>query len=164
MKRLTLVRHAKSSWDDPDLGDFDRPLNKRGTRDAADMGERLAARGNPPERIVTSPARRAWSTAKKLAKRLGYAKEKIVTEIAIYEASPETLLALVQKLNDRDRHVLLVGHNPGLTDLANRLCDFGVSNMPTGATLCLDFEVDTWAAVWAGAGRVVFYDYPKKQF
>ncbi|MEJ2698110.1 MAG: histidine phosphatase family protein [Desulfuromonadales bacterium] len=162
MKRLTLVRHAKSSWKDPGRADFDRPLSKRGKQDAPRIGERLAARGQRPDLILSSPARRARKTAKEIARKIGLPGERLVLEEKIYEAEPEALLEVVQSLDDRWENVMLVGHNPGLTDLGNLLADCGIANIPTCGVLCLDFDADDWHDVGHGAGTLVFYDYPKK--
>jgi phosphohistidine phosphatase len=162
MKRLTLVRHAKSSWKDPGRADFDRPLSKRGKQDAPRMGERLAARGQRPDLILSSPARRARKTAKEIARKIGLPSERLVLEEKIYEAEPEALLEVVQSLDDRWENVMLVGHNPGLTDLGNLLADCEIANIPTCGVLCLDFAAAAWHNVAHGAGTLVFYDYPKK--
>jgi phosphohistidine phosphatase len=162
MKRLTLVRHAKSSWKDPELADFDRPLSKRGKQDAPLMGKRLAGRDLRPELIVSSPARRARKTAKLIARELDLADERLVLEAKIYEAEPAVLLEVVRGLDDRWEHVLLVGHNPGLTELGNLLADCGIENIPTCGALCLDFDADDWKSLGPKSGTLVFYDYPKK--
>jgi phosphohistidine phosphatase len=162
MKRLTLVRHAKSSWEDPELADFDRPLSKRGKQDAPLMGKRLAGRDLRPELIVSSPARRARKTAKLIARELDLREERLILEAKIYEAEPAVLLEVVRGLDDRLEHVLLVGHNPGLTELGNLLADCGIENIPTCGALCLDFDADDWKSLGPKFGTLVFYDYPKK--
>jgi phosphohistidine phosphatase SixA len=98
LKRLTLVRHAKSSWKDPELTDFDRPLSKRGKRDAPLMGERLAGRDSRPELILSSPAKRARKTAKLMARKLELAADRLILEAEIYEAEPEALLKVIRGL------------------------------------------------------------------
>lgn len=162
MKRLTLVRHAKSSWKDPELADFDRPLNKRGKQDAPLMGERLAGLNPRPELILSSPAKRARKTAKLIARELELADDRLILVTEIYEAEPEILLKVVRGLDDRWAHVLLVGHHPGLTDLGNRLADCGIENIPTCGVLCLDFDAGSWKSIGPRSGTLVFYDYPKK--
>jgi len=162
MKRLTLVRHAKSSWKDPELADFDRPLSKRGKQDAPLMAERLMAMDPQPELLVSSPARRAKKTARLIAHELKLSDERLIFKMEIYAAEPESLLEVVRGLDDCWEHVLLVGHNPGLTDLGNLLADCGIANIPTCGMLCLDFDVANWMNVGARAGTLVFYDYPKK--
>jgi phosphohistidine phosphatase len=161
MKRLTLVRHAKSSWKDLSLADFDRPLNKRGKRDVPLTGQRLAALGRRPELIVSSPARRARKTAELIGRELGLADDRLVLEAAIYEAEPEALLEVVRGLDERWEHVMLIGHNPGLTEFGNLLTDCGIENIPTCGALCLDFDIGDWKSLGSGSGTVVFYDTPK---
>lgn len=162
MKRLYVIRHAKSSWSDPALGDFDRPLNKRGKRDAPFMGTRLKEGGAKPDMIVTSPAKRAIKTARAIAKALGFPAKKIVEETAVYEASLYDLLAVVRKIPDSCGEVVIVGHNPGFSDLAGYLASDSNIYMPTCAVCCVDLDVDSWADVSGGDGRMASYDYPKK--
>ena len=162
MKRLYVIRHAKSSWSDSGLGDFERPLNKRGKRDAPFMGTRLKKDGAKPDMVISSPARRASQTARALAKAVGYPVGKIAEEMAIYEASLQDLNAVVEEIPDVCEEVILVGHNPGFTALAGYLTSDPPLHMPTCAVCCVDLAVDSWAHVSAGIGRMVSYDYPKK--
>jgi len=161
MKRLTLVRHAKSSWKDRSLSDFDRPLNKRGKHDAPMMGERLAKLNIIPDQIVSSPAKRALKTAQVIAATIGYPKKKIQENHAIYEADRHSLLRIVQEFEDAFRHVMLFGHNPAFTYLANDFIREHIENMPTCGIVCIDFDVSSWADIRPGTGRLVFFDYPK---
>lgn len=162
MKRLTLVRHAKSSWKDPELADFDRPLSKRGKQEAPLMGTRLAAMEQQPELLVSSPAKRAKKTARLIAQELQFADERLLFRPEIYEAEPETLLNVVRGLDDCWQHVLLVGHNPGLTELGNLLAACGIENIPTCGVLCIDFDAVSWRNIGPGSGTLVYYDTPKK--
>lgn len=161
MKRLLLVRHAKSSWKKTGLADRDRPLNRRGKRDAPLLGERLAAKGLAPERIISSPARRAQRTAEALAEALDYPAEEIEWEDEIYEAGVGILLELVRCLNDADQTVLLVGHNPGFTELCNQLTGAALVNLPTCAAALLEFPLRHWSQVAPGGGALVWLDTPK---
>lgn len=161
MKRLTLVRHAKSSWDDPELEDFERPLNRRGLRDAPVMGERLAARGLCPDLLLSSPARRARDTAEALATALGLPQARLQLRQEIYEADPDALLALILGLPPELNHVFLVGHNPGLTDLGGLLVPGAPKHLPTCAVLVVDFAILSWAQVAPGRGVVAWHDFPK---
>jgi len=162
MKRLTLVRHAKSSWKNAGLADIDRPLNGRGKRDAPRMGGLLAEAGIVPDIILVSPARRARKTAKLLARAIPNAIGRILFDPALYEASAAVLLERVRSFDDSWQHVMLVGHNPGLTDFANLLAAAGVDNLPTCGTLVADLAIDSWAAADAGCGRSVLYLIPKE--
>ncbi|MDF1551520.1 MAG: histidine phosphatase family protein [Deferrisomatales bacterium] len=161
MKRLVLVRHAKSSWKNPGQADFDRPLNQRGKRDAPVMAGRLAAQGIAPNRIVSSPARRARKTAKAIAAALDYPADEIELEEELYEAGVATLLHLVRCLDDADREVLLVGHNPGFTDLCNLLTGAAIANLPTCATATVEFDLASWALVGPASGQLTRFDTPK---
>jgi phosphohistidine phosphatase len=162
MKRLTLVRHAKSSWKNPALADSDRPLSGRGKQDAPRMGAFLASQGLVPDVILASPARRASKTAQLLAAAVPAAAERILLDPALYEASAEALLERVRALDETWQHVLLVGHNPGLTALANSLARAGLDNLPTCGILVVDLAIDTWRAADAGCGRTVLYAVPKE--
>ncbi|MBN1953472.1 MAG: histidine phosphatase family protein [Anaerolineae bacterium] len=162
-KTLTLVRHAKSSWDHPGLPDRLRPLNRRGERDAPRMGERLAARGVEVERIVTSPAARATATAELVAEEIGFPWDAIVVDERLYQADAFDILAVIRELDDYLDHVMLFGHNPGLTDLVNSLSTHVVDNVPTCGVVELEYEIDGWALVGKVEPRSFFFDYPKKK-
>ncbi len=163
MKRLTLVRHAKSSWSEAGLPDFERPLNERGKRDAPGMGTRLAAAGFRPDRLVSSPARRARATAKRIAREIGYPRQDIVLEPDLYGAAPDALLAVIHGLPGALEHVALVGHNPGLTELHNRLADVRIDNIPTTGVVQLELAIDDWNEVDEGCARLLAFDYPKQE-
>lgn len=161
MKRLTLIRHGKSSWKDCALADFDRPLNPRGMRDAPRMGQRLASRGLVPDFILSSPARRAHQTATALAERLGLSEPQLGLQSSIYQAEPATLLELIRGFEQNWRHVMIVGHNPGLTDLGNLLADGVIDNLPTCGLLVIDFAVDRWTEIAPRGGTLKLFDFPK---
>ena len=161
------MRHAKSSWDDPDLSDFERPLNARGKRDAPRMGKRLKEKELTPDCVISSPARRALSTAKRICAVLAFDKNKIKTERKLYHASEETMLSIVQGIKNSFNTVLIFGHNPGLTDFVNSLmteqAGIFIDNVPTCGVVALSFEVDNWADVDWKKGKILFYDYPKSR-
>ena len=161
MKRLYLVRHAKSSWADMSLDDFDRQLNSRGKQDAPEMGKRLAKRKILPELLVSSPAKRARKTAKLIAGEIGYPVEKIAFSQKIYEAGTSELLEVIHGLDNRHGQVMLFGHNPGFTSLANLIADCRIDNIPTCGIFCVDFPVSAWNEITPGCGAMVFFDYPK---
>jgi len=162
-RHLTLVRHAKSSWKDALLDDFDRPLNARGQRDAPLMGRRLLARGARPSLILTSPALRARKTAAIFAAELGYPKEFLQCEQALYLAEADTLLDILARQDDDFRELLICGHNPGLTELANRLLSEGhIDNLPTCAVLTLTMELEHWAELPGQRGKISFFDTPHR--
>ena len=144
MKTLFLVRHAKSSWDDTALPDKDRPLNDRGKRDAAKMGQRLAKIDVKPDLILSSPARRALTTAEIVAKKLDYKLKNILVDDRLYAVDADDLLDVIRKLGDKSKRVMLFGHNPELTELAHRLSS-KITRMPTCAVAEFTFDAKSWA-------------------
>ncbi len=152
MKRLYLVRHAKSSWDHPGLEDFDRPLNKRGMRDAPKMGEYLAEQRILPQIIVSSPARRAHATAISLAVALQVPPADIVEDDRIYAAATTTLIAVIRRWDDTWERVMMVGHNPGMADLAAVLTGAEVGHVPTCTVMGIGLDVARWGDVAPGCG------------
>jgi phosphohistidine phosphatase len=163
MRRLVLLRHGKSNWDDPRLDDFERPLAPRGLRDVPEMGRRLARRAQPPDLVISSPAVRALTTARAVARELGYREDGIAEEPGLYHASAATMLSFIRRAPDTARTLLVVGHNPGMTELANMLADFRLDNMPTAGMLCAEFEVSSWADIDPAGARLAWFDSPKKQ-
>ena len=161
MLYLTLIRHAKSSWKDASLSDFDRPLNKRGRHNAPLMGRVIQQRGQAFDRIMSSPAERAITTARLIAAQLDYPEHDIDQIDELYEADPAQLLQWVQMLDPHLSRVALVGHNPGLTQFCNELSDAGIDNLPTCAVALIEFDVDDWRAVDNGLGRLVRLEYPR---
>ena len=162
MKVLTLIRHAKSSWKDPGLPDWDRPLNKRGKRDGPAMGQRLAERGSFADLVISSPAVRALATAEAIAEEIDYPWTEIVVDERLYGADLSEWLEVIQGLDDALDRVMCVGHNPGLTELVSYFSAEGIGNVPTCGVVELRF--DTWR--WALVGHVepveVDFDYPKR--
>jgi phosphohistidine phosphatase len=163
MKTIILVRHAKSSWEDPSLDDFDRPLNKRGKNNAPFMGKKLKERKIIPDIILSSPAKRARKTARTIAKKIGYPKKMIRLDDKMYHTGARYLFELVKNLDDEDETVMLFGHNPGFNDFADMLLKKNkVFNIPTTGVYCITFDVNHWQEVEAGRGKFVFFDYPKR--
>jgi phosphohistidine phosphatase len=143
LKRLYILRHAKSSWSDESLSDFDRPLNERGLAAAPFMGELMAKRGLVPDIFLSSPAERAVQTARLVLDSSGFGSSLILDE-RIYEASPQALKQIVSGLNDDLNSAILVGHNPGIEGLIALMT--GESRpMPTAALAIVDLETETWA-------------------
>ncbi len=144
MKTLTLVRHAKSSWSDTRLSDGDRPLNKRGQRDAPVMGKRMVEHEIRPSLIISSPAKRAWSTAKLVAAEISYPIEFLQREDSLYHASIDEILGVIVAQDNRFNHMMIVGHNPGMTDFANFLSPGLTNNLPTAGVVSLQIDQDDW--------------------
>ena len=162
MRTLTLVRHAKSSWKDASLRDRDRPLNKRGRRDAPEMGRRIAAAGIRPSLIISSPAVRAWTTAKFVAQEIGFPAEFMQRENDLYLASLDRLLDVVATQDSGFNNLMLFGHNPGLTDFANYLCPGLTANVPTAGVVCVEFDSEDWMLYDKPEIRLLTYDFPKR--
>jgi phosphohistidine phosphatase len=163
MKTLTLVRHAKSSWKDNSLTDRQRPLNKRGERDAPVMARRIAEAGIRPSLIVSSPAARAWATAKVVAKEIGYPSEFLQRDKDLYLASLNEILDVIIAQDNGFNSLMLFGHNPGFTDFANYLVPGLTSNLPTAAVVSVNIDRDDWNLYEQPAAELVLYDFPKNQ-
>jgi len=163
MKTLTLVRHAKSSWKDSRLTDRERPLNKRGERNAPMMGRRVVEAGIRPSLIISSPAVRAWTTARIFAKALAYPVEFLQREDGLYLASLDNLLDAVATQDAGFNNLMLFAHNPGLTDFANYLVPGLTSNLPTTGVVSVNLECDDWMLYDRPKTELVAYDYPKKR-
>lgn len=160
--RLTLLRHAKSSWSDPGLADHDRPLSKRGQRDAPMMGERLAARGARPSAILSSTARRALSTAKRVAEALDFRLDEVRSSQRLYFADTQRILQFIMEQPAEWPEIIVVGHNPGFTDLANLLLpELRLGNLVTAGYVAMDFPTDDWSEIAQVGARFLYWDYPK---
>ena len=161
-RQLTLLRHAKSSWDDAGVKDRDRPLNERGERDAPRMGRRLRARGARPTLILTSPAVRARRTAQIIAREIGYPQEFLQREADLYLASPDEIIAVIARQDSSFRDLIVCGHNPGLTELANRLTGAGIDNVPTTGVVVIGLDLKSWAELDGAEGELLLFDHPRR--
>ena len=161
MKILYLVRHAKSSWRDPSLDDSERPLNKRGKRDAPFMGELLKEKIVNPDVVFSSPAKRASKTAQIITEQIGYSKKDIIYAEEIYEASSHELVDFIKKIDDKYNSVMVFGHNPGFTMLNNFLSKKYIDNIPTCGIVALEFN-SSWKEIEKNAAKMLFFDYPKR--
>ncbi|PSJ46530.1 hypothetical protein C7H85_07835 [Zobellella endophytica] len=162
-KLLTLVRHAKSSWDDPALADVDRPLGERGRRDLPAMAAYATTRLPPPDLILCSPARRTRETALAFADALGCPEGRLQFEPDLYEASGRRILALLRRQPERIGHLLLVGHMPGLGELSRMLCGAPDDKFPTCAILHMRLGMLRWNGLQAGGGELLWYQTPRQQ-
>jgi phosphohistidine phosphatase len=161
MKTLFLVRHAKSSRDDPSLPDRDRPLDARGKQDAPKMGKRLAKRDVKLDLVLSSPALRALTTAHLIAEEVGYKRKDIVVDNRLYVSSADDLLAVIRALDKKLSCVMLFGHNPEFTDLAHRLSS-EIIDMPTCAVVEFNFDTKAWSDVGELRPAKVALDCPRK--
>jgi phosphohistidine phosphatase len=162
MKILYLARHAKSSWENMNLSDIERPLNQRGLSDAPKMGDVLKKLAVKPDLIVCSPSKRTKDTLAQYIEKIGYPKDRIEYIPDLYEASCSTLLSLIKQQPDSIDSLMVVGHNQGLTELHNELCDHFIENIPTSGVVALKFDVEKWMQIKPNYAQMEFFEYPKK--
>ncbi len=162
MKTLYLIRHAKSSWKNPSLKDAERPLNCRGKKDAPNMGRLLEKQKDIPELIISSPAKRALDTAKKIAREVGYPLKKIVIEQKLYMAEQSDFIAVIEKVKKSVNSLMIFSHNFGLTLFANYISGSDIINIPTCGIVRIDFEIEKWKEITKAKGTLIFFEYPKK--
>jgi phosphohistidine phosphatase len=162
MKTLYLVRHAKSSWKYPNLDDFERPLNKRGRKNAPFMGSLLKKFKVTPDLVISSPANRAAMTARMITSAISYPLENIRYSEAIYEFSENALIHVVKQIDDSVNEAMVVGHNPAINGLANYIADQPISNIPTCGVFCVNLDIASWANMNANCGKLKFFEFPKK--
>ena len=161
MKSLTIVRHAHAEKHDADVDDFERRLDKRGRHEAEKMAELAHALGVHPDHVISSPAMRAISTAKEFARALALPLPKIRHDDRVYLAELATLVTILRALPDSVRHVLLVGHNPGLSRLVTWLGgDPAIGDLPTAALCTLKADIEHWADLDAGRFDAVRLRWP----
>jgi phosphohistidine phosphatase len=156
-----LVRHAKSSWDDPSLSDFDRPLNDRGENDAPMMAKKMKERKIKLDALITSPAKRAKQTCKYFAKELDIRKKKIVEVEELYEAGPNNFYNVIENLKNKWDRVAIFSHNPGVSSFANFLTDTHIDDMPTCAVFAIKADLKKWKDFREAKKEFWFFDYPK---
>jgi phosphohistidine phosphatase len=161
-KRLMLLRHAKAVPADGTFADIARPLAPRGERDSKHMGERMGRRQERIDLILASPSVRTRQTAELVAAAFGYARDRIAFDERLYLADPEEIEAIIAAQDSSIARLLIVGHNPGLSEFAHRLSPgFAVDDLPTAALVALDAEIRQWADLAASATRLAYYDFPK---
>jgi len=163
MKTLYLARHAKSSWTNPRLTDFDRPLNNRGKRDAPFMGKVLKDKKVKIGLIISSPAKRTKKTATAIAEKLGYPEKKILFDEDLYEATSNTIIKNLKKIDEKYDSVMIFGHNPGLTLLNNHVSDHYIDNIPTCGIIALQLD-KKWSELDKNTCKFLFFEYPKLYF
>ena len=163
--RLILMRHAKSDWSEPDLDDFERPLNARGRRGADTVGDWLAEQGIAPERVLCSAARRTEETCARVLARLG-AAPPVRLDARLYLASAQSMFNILCEEGGPARCLMMIGHNPGTASLAAALCatpppEPEFRRFPTAATAIMEFDARGWARIGAGGGRLVRFATPR---
>jgi phosphohistidine phosphatase len=161
MKSIIIIRHAKSSWDQPGVDDFDRPLNERGKEDAPKMAKRLLERDIHIDAFISSSAKRARKTASIFIKELGGQKDDVILVPELYLAGPEAFYNAIAQAPDSASTIALFAHNPGITEFANELTDVRIDDMPTCAIFAIKADIQDWSAFKDAAKQYWFFDYPK---
>jgi phosphohistidine phosphatase len=161
MKTLLVIRHAKSSWDNINSPDIDRPLNERGKKDAPAMAKKVIKAGIHVDRLLASPARRARHTAELFAREFQVKESDIVILTELYHAQPAGFQQIVAGLDDGDSTVALFSHNPGITAFVNTLTSVRLDNMPTCAVFAIKSGAPTWNEFFSGDREFLLFDYPK---
>ena len=162
LRRLTLVRHAKSDWSLPGQEDWDRVLNRRGQQDAPEMARRLRSRKFKPDLILTSPAVRALTTASIMARELKVPAEHIAQDERLYLAEPRQMLEVIHELGGQVGHLMVFGHNPGITEFANQLSGGDkIDNLPTCGVFTACFKLGDWSQLDWKSGLEAEFDYPR---
>ncbi len=161
MKKLLIIRHAKSSWQDFTVPDLDRPLNDRGKRDAPIMAERIASRKIHPDFILTSPAKRARKTAELFLRTLDVPEENITEMPTLYEAGVGAFYDAVAGSPVSATTIMLFSHNPGITAFVNELTDVKIDDMPTCAVYAISCNIAEWSEFRSAPKEFLFFDYPK---
>ncbi len=166
MKTLYLLRHAKSSWENADLRDFERPLSERGVSDIPVMAARFTERGAQLDCIVSSPAVRAKTTARGMADKLNFPKDEIISNPELYFAGTGMFLKAAKLMDETANSAMLVGHNPAITEFANAMLGDGseeIENIPTCGLVALELPIDQWGDASLGSATRVWFDFPKKE-
>jgi phosphohistidine phosphatase len=164
MKRLFLIRHAKSSWELLGQSDFDRPLNDRGLRDAPDMAMRLYRKGIELDALVSSPAARAFATAKFFAGQFNFKTKDISLKDQLYHAPAQTFYDVIQHdFKDAWNSVAIFSHNPGITYFVNSLGVATIDNMPTCAIFGVEANTKKWNGFFEAEKHFLLFDYPKNK-
>ena len=161
MKHVLLVRHAKSSWDNADTVDFDRPLNDRGKEDAPKMAQRLLEKEVSIDAFISSPAKRAKKTASLFAKEYDLDKDEIILVPELYHPSSDVFYAAIAQAPDDAKSIAIFSHNPGITDFVNELTNARVDDMPTCAVFAVKADVKQWSQFKEAKKEFWFFDYPK---
>jgi len=161
LKSILLIRHAKSSWSEPSLNDFDRTLNERGKNDAPMMAKRLVKKKIKVDAFISSPAKRARKTAEIFSKEFGMKKGEIILAEDLYGASQDAFYNVISNLKNKYDQVAIFSHNPGITDFANALTDVQIDNMPTCSIFAIKIDSKEWNNFKTAIKEFWFFDYPK---
>lgn len=163
MKTVLLIRHAKASWEDPNLKDFDRPLTERGKKDAPVMAQRVVARKMVPDLILSSTAKRAKATALLMAKELNYPEEQILWKQELYHGGIAIHLDVISKIDDQFNLVAVISHNPGISLFADSLTPYEIENIPTCGIFAIKAHAGSWSRFQAAEKEMIFFEFPKME-
>lgn len=162
MKKLYLVRHAKSSWDNGNLKDIERPLNKRGERDAPFMGKLMKDNNVKADLLMTSPAERALKTAKIFCSEMDIPKKHLLVEHNLYEAGRKDIIEVIHQFDNEKNSAMIFSHNPGLSDLAGYLTNGEINDIPTCGIVSLNCSINSWKELDNINCNLDFFEFPKK--
>ena len=162
MKTLYIIRHGKSAWNEPGLNDSERPLLQKGISRTRQVAEHLVQAQAKPDLILSSHAVRAFETAKIIAHGVEYPEEKIIMSNKIYYSDAEGIFELFYDLSEDIHSLMLVGHNPTLTDMANEFLTQKIDNLPTSGAVCVEFNTDSWESFFLSPSKVKFVLIPKQ--
>jgi len=158
MRKLLLIRHAKSSWKFPELDDHERPLNKRGQRDSLSMARHLTDKDEPLDVLYSSTAIRALDFAQQISE---FSYVELVPDLSFYTFDMDELIEILKHLPDTATNVGVVAHNPAITHTVNRLCNSQIQNVPTAGMVAMQSDIDSWQDIYAGCFELNYFDYPK---
>ena len=162
MKSVYIIRHAKSSWDDPEIPDVVRPLNSRGKKASQTMGKYLAKLHEKPDLIISSPASRAYHTAVNVARILGYRLKNIGVEPAVYYEGEQGVMNMLRRQDGKYDSIFVFGHEPTCSDLIETLCGEYITKFPTASICRIDLDIDDWSEIYNSSGKKVFFVTPKE--
>ncbi|MFO7657851.1 MAG: histidine phosphatase family protein [Bacteroidales bacterium] len=162
-KTLHIVRHAKSSWDYQNISDYDRPLKLRGIVNAYEMARRVKIRNSSPDYVITSPANRAFHTASVFARVIEIPFSQFSVDSDLYGSDIETIISLLKNIDDKYSSVMIFGHNPESTDLANHFSNENIENVPTCGIVTITFNTEKWKEIGKSKVKQVLFDFPKNE-
>ena len=160
MKNLIIVRHCKSSWKDPILSDFDRPLNKRGNIDGELMSNYLREKEKKIDKLISSTSKRTRLTSKYFIEKIHFNSISYLDEL--YHASYSEIIKIISKIENNFNNLMVIGHNPGLTELINHFSDMRIYNIPTSGIIKVEFKEDKWSKITENKGKIVYKKFPKE--
>ena len=160
MKNLIIVRHCKSSWKDPSLSDFDRPLNKRGNIDGELMSNYLREKEKKIDKLILSTSIRTRLTSKYFIEKIHFNSISYLDEL--YHASYSDIINIISKVENNFNNIMVIGHNPGLTELINHFSDMRIYNIPTSGIIKVEFKEDKWSKITENKGKIVYKKFPKE--